>query len=164
MIKIWRDGAEVEVDEEEIFPGGISMANRTYRYADPENSQIVITDGPMTMYVAALDGDFDYEWVKTNVGLANILPYVAPAAPVTRSVTFKSSLWRRCTDAEADTLVYMLSQQSNRFQRLFTDVTRLEHDSPEFALLQGGIAQAFGPARAAELLAPDLQEIVSGQN
>lgn len=68
--------------------------------------------------------------------------------------TYKADIWRRATDAEAETIVAVLAQQSIRKQRLFNDATVLDHADPGFIELKAGFVQAFGQQRANELLAP----------
>jgi hypothetical protein len=74
--------------------------------------------------------------------------------PVLPSMTYKADIWRRASDAEAETIVAVLGQQTVRKQRLFNDATVLSHADPEFAELRAGFIAAFGEARASELLAP----------
>jgi hypothetical protein len=73
--------------------------------------------------------------------------------PPSPSITYKADIWRRATDAEAATIVAVLGQQSLRKQRLFNDATVLGHADPEFTELKAGFIQAFGAARADQLLA-----------
>lgn len=87
---------------------------------------------------------------------AALMAWGTPAAYVSPVVgrTYKADIWRRATDAEAETIVAILSQQTIRKQRLFNDATVIDHADPEFAGLREGFVQAFGAGRADELLAP----------
>lgn len=67
---------------------------------------------------------------------------------------WKSDIWRRATDAEAEIIVAALGSQPVRLRRLFDDATFLDPDDPLFSGLRAGFVTAFGEKRAAELLAP----------
>ncbi len=73
-----------------------------------------------------------------------------PKAPL---ITSKKDIWVRATDAEADTIETVLSQQTTRKQRIFNEATYLDHSDPFFAELKAGFIEAFGEERAGELLA-----------
>ena len=72
-------------------------------------------------------------------------------APLVR--TYKSDVWRRCTDAEAARLDAALQAAPVRLRRLWDDCTILEHEAADFDELRDGMVAAFGEDRAAELLA-----------
>lgn len=75
--------------------------------------------------------------------------------PAPKLTTFKSDIWRRCTDAEAQMLDGALADAPATLRRLFDAVTVIEHDAPEFATLRDSIAAVVGGyTRADELLAP----------
>lgn len=73
--------------------------------------------------------------------------------PVPQVIVFKKDIWVRATDAEADTIETVLSQQTTRKQRIFNEATYLDHSDPFFAELKAGFVDAFGKERAEELLA-----------
>ena len=73
-----------------------------------------------------------------------------PPAPL---ITSKKDIWVRATDAEADTIETVLSQQTTRKQRIFNEAQYLDHSDPFFAELKAGFVEAFGEKRAGELLA-----------
>jgi hypothetical protein len=77
-----------------------------------------------------------------------------PPPPPEPVITNKADLWRRATDAEAEEIVTVLSQQSIRKQRLFNDAQYIDHADPEWGDLFAGFIQAFGEERANTLLAP----------
>ncbi|NVO13909.1 MAG: hypothetical protein HXX10_07720 [Rhodoplanes sp.] len=83
------------------------------------------------------------------------VPYVAPVPPpLTR--LYKSTVWRRATDAEASTIDAQLQAAPARLRRLWDDSTVLDTDAAEFAALSAGFVAAFGQSRAGELLAPEM--------
>ncbi|MFJ7438224.1 hypothetical protein ACIQW5_11260 [Methylorubrum thiocyanatum] len=73
--------------------------------------------------------------------------------PAPQVIVFKKDIWVRATDAEADTIETVLSQQTTRKQRIFNEATYLDHSDPFFAELKAGFIEAFGEERAGELLA-----------
>ncbi len=81
---------------------------------------------------------------------------VTPAVPSAPSFTrlYKSEVWRRATDAEAEQLDAALSAAPVRLRRLWADSTVLDTTSEDWPLLRDPVVQLLGAARAAELLAP----------
>lgn len=75
-----------------------------------------------------------------------------PPAPPQR--TDKADIWRRVSDAEAETIVAVLGQQTTRKQRLFNDAQYIDHSDELYAELLAGFVQQFGADRAAVILAP----------
>lgn len=79
---------------------------------------------------------------------------LSPApVPVVQVVTAKADIWRRATDAEAETIVEVLGRQTVRKQRLFADAQYIDHSDPLFADLLAGFVAAFGQTRTDEILA-----------
>lgn len=119
-------------------------------YGDPEHKTAVVMTYEAGA-VAASQVDTPGLWAEM---LAAVEPsaYVAPVPPPAK--TYKADVWRRATDAEAETIAAVLSQQTVRKQRLFNDADYLNHADPEFVELKAGFVQVFGQARADELLAP----------
>ena len=68
--------------------------------------------------------------------------------------TFKSDILRRATVYEAELIELALTASSEKYRELFRDVVYLDHSDPRFAVLRNGFIDAFGEARADELLAP----------
>lgn len=77
-----------------------------------------------------------------------------PPQPVQPIITYKSDIWRRCTDAEAAILDNALDEAPVKMRRMWDDSTQIESTAPEFAMFRGQMVAAFGEARTAELLAP----------
>lgn len=75
-----------------------------------------------------------------------------PVEPKTK--VYKSDIWRRMTDAEADIADAALNSQSARLRRLWADSGYLLTTDELFPLVAGALGQAFGAARAAEILMP----------
>lgn len=88
-------------------------------------------------------------WVAAG-GVATAAPPVA--APPAR--TWKTDVWRRCTDAEVIASDQALKAAPVKMQRLWADSTILEHESPEFSMVWDFMVAAFGQDRAAQILAP----------
>lgn len=70
------------------------------------------------------------------------------------AATIKADIWRRATDAEADVMDQLLSSQPTKMRRIWEDSRFLSHADPYFQTVRGALTQAFGEARAAQLLAP----------
>jgi hypothetical protein len=68
--------------------------------------------------------------------------------------TFKADILRRATVYEAELIELALTASSAKYRNLFRDVQYLDHDDPRFAVLRSGFIDAFGEARADQLLAP----------
>lgn len=93
---------------------------------------------------AEVNGVWKQTWVVTD------LPPVPPAAVI----TFKTDIWRRCTELEAATLDNALDEAPVKMRRLWDDSTQVESSAPEFAMLRAQMVAAFGETRTAEILAP----------
>lgn len=82
-----------------------------------------------------------------------VAPPVEPG-PVAGLITLKSDIARRCTEDEAGKLRALLDNTSAQFWLLYMGVQQLEHDAPEFPLLEAAFVEALGADRASEVLAP----------
>ena len=94
------------------------------------------------------------DWVRQPDG--SFAPPPAVPAPIAVRITFKSDVFRRCTDQEADRIDAALATASSRMRNLFMAASYLASDAEEYAVLLETATQLFGPMRAAELLAPSL--------
>lgn len=68
--------------------------------------------------------------------------------------TYKSDIWQRCTDAEAETLDGQLEQAPAKQRRMWNDAITIEHSSEYFSLLRDNMIEEFGEERTDEILAP----------
>lgn len=68
--------------------------------------------------------------------------------------TYKSDIWRRATEQEAEAIEQMLANQSARIRGLWYDSSYILHTDELFQLAWDNAVQAFGEERAGELLAP----------
>lgn len=68
--------------------------------------------------------------------------------------TYKSDIWRRTTDTEAEAISALIDAQPIRLQRMWQDISYLDHNDELFGFVQSELAQAVGEERAGELLAP----------
>lgn len=84
---------------------------------------------------------------------SKIVTYTPPPAPPLDLRTAKADIWRRATDAEADTILAGLDALPPRKRQIYNDATYLDHSDPLFDELADGFIQAFGEVRASELLA-----------
>ena len=83
-------------------------------------------------------------------------PLPASPAPPDMSFTYKTDIWRRMTDAEAETFTTALAAAPAKLRGLWNDCLTLERSAPEFATFQADMAARFGAARAAAILAPSI--------
>ena len=97
-------------------------------------------------------GNTDYAEYLAWVEAGNA-PDQPPPEPAPLIRTYKSDVWRRCTDDEAVTLDAALEAAPVRMRRLWSDCTILEHEDPDFADLRAQMEAVFGVTRTAEILA-----------
>ena len=71
-----------------------------------------------------------------------------------RQFTYKTDIWQRCTDDEANTLDTQLNQATAKQRRMWDDSLSIEHSSDYYALLRDQMITAFGELRTDEILAP----------
>lgn len=88
------------------------------------------------------------------------LPEDDPAVTAFRALTaaktiiFKADIWRLATDAEAATIDAALNAQPVRLRRMWQDSQTLATTDEMYPMVKAAFEQAFGVARAAELLEP----------
>jgi hypothetical protein len=75
-----------------------------------------------------------------------------PQPPPPRRIA-KADIWRRCTEAEAETLDTLLNAQPVRLRRMWADAQFLSTDDEMFPAVEAALVNAFGAPRTAELLA-----------
>ena len=68
--------------------------------------------------------------------------------------TYKTDIWSRCTDDEAEQLDGALQSSSVRYRRMWDDCITVEHDSALFTYLHSEMTTPFGSDRTDQLLAP----------
>lgn len=81
-----------------------------------------------------------------------IAPFSSPSVAAV-TIVYRSDLFRRCTDDEADKIDAALDQTSTRMRNLFASVQVFRSDAPEWQLLHDTAVSLFGADRAAVLLA-----------
>lgn len=106
--------------------------------------------GPIPPNAGDLRAIYD-RWAQEG-GVAE--PYVAPPMQAPREVTDPLDFWRRCTIAEAETVNQVALTMPIRDQQVFARASVFDHADPDTGRLKDMLTQAFGAARAAELLAP----------
>jgi hypothetical protein len=67
---------------------------------------------------------------------------------------YKSDMWRRATESEAEIIKAGLALRPVREQEIFATSSYISPDDPLFLPLMAGFVAAFGQTRANELLAP----------
>lgn len=92
-----------------------------------------------------------YALVRTTAEGEAVVRILSPNYPPR---TYKADIWRRATEQEAEAIEQMLSQQSARIRGLWYDTSYILHTDELFTLAWDNAVQAFGEARAGELLAP----------
>lgn len=78
----------------------------------------------------------------------------APEPVVNEDFTFKTDIWMRCTDDEAERLDGVLQTTNVRQRRMWDDCQTVEHKSDLFNLLTEQMTATFGAERTVLLLAP----------
>lgn len=81
-----------------------------------------------------------------------IPPYVPASLPYS---IYKTTLWLRLTDAEAETVMAAKNQQPAKFRGIWDDALTIQSDSQFFGTLKAFLAAALSPARAVEILQPE---------
>ncbi|KAB7788055.1 hypothetical protein [Methylorubrum populi] len=93
----------------------------------------------------------DEEDEQTQEALDAVLaPNRTPNSP---TITYKADIYRRCTDAEAESIEMALAGAPVRQRRLFESALHLDHSDEAFAFAQEAMVGMFGKKRADELLA-----------
>lgn len=77
-----------------------------------------------------------------------------PFAPPVLTRLYKTTLWRRCTDAEFQAIRAVLALQDERAQAIWNDANYIDSRDETYSQISGAAVALFGAARAAELLAP----------
>lgn len=75
--------------------------------------------------------------------------------PIRLKRLHKAELWRRLTDAEAESLDAMLAASPVRLRRIFESASYIDQDDADFPTLRAGIVSALGEVRANQILTPD---------
>lgn len=79
-----------------------------------------------------------------------------PAASPAVIIVYRSDLYRRCTEDEAEKIDAALAQQPIRLRQIFGSVVTFRSDDELWPTLQTAAEGLFGKERAAELLAGSL--------
>lgn len=74
--------------------------------------------------------------------------------PVRNYFTYKTDIWQRVTDAEAETLDAQLGQAPAKQRRMWDDAQSVEHSSDYYFVLREQMISEFGESRTDEVLAP----------
>lgn len=68
--------------------------------------------------------------------------------------TYKTDIWKRVTEQEAEALDEALKAAPAKQRRMWEDSLSVEHSSDYYLLLKTQMVEAFGESRAGEILAP----------
>lgn len=82
-------------------------------------------------------------------------PEPEPTEPPPLTKLAKATLWRRCTDEEAEILSFVLSQAPFRLRLIFEAAQYLDTTDSDYEPLRAGVVAALGEARAVTLLHPE---------
>lgn len=99
------------------------------------------------LFEAPADSGIEEKWLYDAVsGLFS-------APPIPPRVVYKADIWRRASEAEAETMDAMLNSQPVRLRRMWEDAVHLQSNDELFATIEAALTSAFGSERASELLA-----------
>lgn len=90
---------------------------------------------------------------EAAMAAGNIGPYTAPPPPPYQ--ISKTTPWLRMTEDEAATMDAVMSETGARLKQIYMAATYLASNDPLWATLHEMLANAFGSARADQLLAPE---------
>ena len=70
--------------------------------------------------------------------------------------TYKTDIWQRATDTEAQAIDASINNSSVKQRRMWDDSLKVQHASPFFQTLRDQMIAQFGEQRADEILAPSI--------
>ena len=142
-----------EVPEDKEFKHGdyVTAYQEILKWSDAERAAIGIK--PLKMQAIPEGKQIKSYTIANNAGVpVQVCEFEDILEP--SHITYKTDIWRRCTDEEAILLEQALTNAPAKLRRLFNDANVIEHDSPEFVYLRAGIEKAVGVSRADVILAP----------
>ncbi|MBB4347935.1 hypothetical protein [Aliirhizobium cellulosilyticum] len=117
---------------------GTELVSNVYRSNDPYA-------GPIGEYLAG--------WIEEHS--SEIGPFVPPQPEPALYQISKTTPWLRMTDEEAAVMDAVMSETGARLKQIYMAATYLASNDPLWATLHEMLANAFGSARADQLLAPE---------
>lgn len=75
-------------------------------------------------------------------------------AEIAQRFTYKTDIWQRVTEEEAEVLDAALNAAPAKQRRMWDDSLSVEHSSDYYVLLKAQMVGVFGEARTDEILAP----------
>ena len=72
-----------------------------------------------------------------------------------KNKVYKTTIWKRCTDEEYNTLKLAMSQTSARYQAIFDDAAYISQEDELYPLVLSVATASVGEERALELLEPE---------
>ena len=96
------------------------------------NGDIELTGEEEEAFLASLPGEIE-------------LPYII----------YKTTLWRRLTDAEAETVMAAKGAQPAKFRGIWDDALTIQSDSEFFGALKSFLSSVLAAKRANEILQPE---------
>jgi hypothetical protein len=106
--------------------------------------------------ITQVNEDGTQEHIEMDLEKAQ-LPWGLTTPTVFPGITLKSDIWDRATDAEAVTIEAGMAAQSAKLRNFFASITEIHHSHQMYPFLRGLFVDAFGEARADQLLAPSNQ-------
>lgn len=79
------------------------------------------------------------------------------SAELARRFTYKTDIWTRCTEDEAEILDARLEQAPARERRMWADSLSVQHASDYYTMLREQMEAEFGVERTAAILAPSTE-------
>lgn len=119
-----------------------------------ENGMVVVEIDGVEWVVPDDMGNSTRQLVAEWEGEGNTIPpYVPPVSPPYS--IYKTTLWVRLTDAEAETVMAAKNQQPAKFRGIWDDALTIQSDSEFFGVLKSFLTAALSAKRAGELLQPE---------
>lgn len=95
------------------------------------------------------------QWLADHQGQYTVEPYVpAPATPSVYHIA-KTTPWLRMSDEEAAMMDAVMSETSARVKQIYMAAQYLASNDPLWQTLSQALTDAFGAARADQILAPE---------
>ena len=84
----------------------------------------------------------------------DIVAFLNPPPPPKNKV-YKTTIWKRCTDEEYNTIKLAMSQTSARYQAIFDNAAYISQEDALYPLVLSVATASVGEERALELLEPE---------
>lgn len=133
----------------EAIPGTFNLPRLV-----PEIAAVGLTEIIKVYYPDRVEVDPDISAADRARVMALVAAHDGAPAPAVTEVS-KLTVFRRCTEDEADRIDGALQSTSTRNRQIFNSAQNFRSDAEEWQLLYSIASGLFGDERADELLAPD---------